>query len=155
MDLVRLRDCFQRKPTPDSFDHSEADIMNKSGQKPTAAELRILQILWDEGPTTVRAVHRRISEESDLSYTTILKMLQIMHGKGLVSCDKSQRAHVYQPTEEREATQRHLLKDFLSRVYQGSATRMVMQALGDAEPANPEELKALRKYLDTIETGDS
>lgn len=129
--------------------------MNKTGQQPTTAELRILQILWDEGPTTVRAVHRRISEESDLSYTTILKMLQIMHGKGLVDCDKSERAHVYAPTQERETTQRHLLKDFLSRVYQGSATRMVMQALGDAKPADPDELKALRAYLDDLEDSQS
>jgi predicted transcriptional regulator len=88
----------------------------------------------------VREVHERIASDQGLSYTTTLKQMQIMHGKGLLERDDSQRAHVFHAVIGEDETQRVMLDDFMSRVYEGSASRLVMQALGMSRAANPEEL---------------
>jgi len=110
---------------------------------PTPSELRILKHLWDEGPSTVREVHQHIAQELGLSYTTILKQMQIMHGKGLVERDDSQRAHVFKAVSGRLETQQAMLSDFMSRVYEGSASRLVLQALGISRPASAHELEQI------------
>lgn len=114
---------------------------------PTPSELRILHCLWNEGPMTVREVHDRLGVVADLSYTTILKQLQIMYEKGLVKRDTGQRAHVFFPTSTREQTQKRMLDDFTSRVYGGSTSRLVLQALGMSRPANPQELEEINRLI--------
>lgn len=111
--------------------------------QPTASELKILRVLWQFGPVTVRQVHEEINRDENLSYTTVLKQLQIMTGKGLVERDTGARAHVYKPVRSKLQTQREMLGDFMSRVYDGSPSRLVMQALGMSRPASADELKEI------------
>lgn len=126
---------------------------------PTPSELKILKCLWSHGPSTVREVHERIAADQHLSYTTILKQMQIMHAKGLVERDDSQRAHVFRAVTGEDETQRVMLDDFMTRVYEGSASRLVMQALGMSRPARPEELaeidSLIRKLRQSGETTES
>lgn len=117
---------------------------------PTKSELKLLQLLWMHGPATVRDIHNLITEESGVSYTTVLKQLQIMHEKGLVRRETSSRAHWYTASVEREATCRSMLDDFMQRVYQGSASEMVIQALGMSRPASREELEEIQKLIDSM-----
>lgn len=117
---------------------------------PTDAELEILNILWEQGPVTVRHVHEQISRTKLTQYTTVLKMLQIMAGKGLVRRDEEQRAHVYQAAKPREWTQRQLAGDLLKRAFGGSARSLVMGALS-ARKASREELAEIRQLLDEYE----
>ncbi len=114
---------------------------------PTPSELRILKSLWNDGPSTVREVHERTASEQGLSYTTTLKQMQIMHGKGLLERDDSQRAHVFRAVIGEDETQRVMLDDFMSRVYEGSASRLVMQALGMSRAANPDELAEIDSLI--------
>ena len=124
--------------------------------KPTASELRILQHLWKEGPSTVREVHRSLGGYENVSYTTILKQLQIMHEKGLVSREASGKAHRYRAETSRDETQRSMLDDFVQRVYHGSASELVVQALGMSKPASKKELAEIEELLATIKKrGDS
>jgi predicted transcriptional regulator len=116
--------------------------------RPTSAELDLLQVLWDLGPSTVRQVFEVMAQDQSVGYTTVLKTLQIMHQKGLVERDDSERAHIYQPSFSKEHTQRQLLSDFMGQVFDGSATQLVMQALGTSEPASREELARIRELLD-------
>ncbi len=121
--------------------------------RPTDAELAILRVLWQRGPSTVREVHEELSSSQDTGYTTILKLLQIMIDKGLVVRDESQRAHVYAARESEQRTQRQLLGDLIDRAFGGSPAKLVMQALS-ATKASSEELTAIRKLLEQIE-GDA
>jgi BlaI family penicillinase repressor len=102
--------------------------MTEKIAQPTDAELEILRVLWERGPSTVREVHEVISRTKPAGYTTILKLLQIMTEKGLVRRNEEQRAHVYEPQMAKEQTQRQLLGDLLERAFGGSATELVMQA---------------------------
>ncbi|TVQ41195.1 MAG: BlaI/MecI/CopY family transcriptional regulator [Wenzhouxiangella sp.] len=117
---------------------------------PTPSELKILQCLWHHGPATVRAVHERISTDGALSYTTTLKQMQIMHGKELVHRDDSQRAHIFSAAIDEAETQRVMLGDFMSRVYEGSASRLVMQALGISRPASATELEEIDRLVQKL-----
>lgn len=114
--------------------------------KPTDGELAILSVLWALGPSTVRQVHDELLRERDLGYTTVLKMLQVMTDKGLVVRDESERTHVYAPAESQAQTQRHLVEDLLGRAFNGSALKLVMQALS-ASKATPEEIAEIRRQL--------
>ncbi|WP_242926155.1 BlaI/MecI/CopY family transcriptional regulator [Pontibacter vulgaris] len=121
-------------------------------QKPTESELEILQVLWQNGPSTVRFVHEELSKTKEAGYTTTLKIMQIMAEKGMVEPDKSSRSHVYRPLLTEEATQRKLLDRFLDTTFRGSAMKLVMQALGNHQ-TSPEELDEIRNLLDKLEGG--
>ncbi|HSC28443.1 MAG TPA: BlaI/MecI/CopY family transcriptional regulator [Vicinamibacterales bacterium] len=115
--------------------------------RPTDAELAILRVLWERGPSTVRQVHDVLSRERPGAYTTTLKLLQIMTEKGLVRRDESDRTHVYQPRLTEGQTQRQLVRDLLDRAFGGSASKLVMQALA-AKRASPVELARIRRLID-------
>ena len=120
--------------------------------KPTEAELAILQVLWQRGPSTVRQVHQILSASRKTGYTTVLKFMQIMHEKGLVSRDETPYAHVYQARLPREQTQRTLVADLLDKAFEGSMSGLVMQALSSRK-ASSEELAEIRKILRNYERG--
>src|SRR3954470_6811336 len=107
--------------------------------KPTDGELAILQVLWRRGASTVKDVHKELESKRKIGYTTVLKLMQIMVEKGLVTRDESTFAHVYQAGIPQEQTQRRLVADLLERAFEGSTTRLVLQALA-AKKASPEEL---------------
>lgn len=115
--------------------------------RPTDAELAILRVLWQRGPSTVRQVHEVLSRERPAAYTTALKLLQIMAEKGLVERDERDRTHIYRARHGEEQTQRQLVRDLVDRAFGGSATKLVMQALA-ARRASPEELRDIRKAID-------
>ena len=114
--------------------------------KPTESELEILQILWQNGTATVRDVHEELAKTKDAGYTTTLKLMQIMNEKGLVTRDDSFKTHIYQPAVSREKTQKHLLGKMINSLFGGSATELVIQALGNHK-ASPDELEAIQKLL--------
>jgi predicted transcriptional regulator len=119
--------------------------------KPTEAELAILHVLWDKGVATVRDVHDALYRDEGGGYTTALKLLQIMHGKGLVERDDSQRAHVYRPAVSKERTQKRFLADLVTRVFDGSPSQLVLQALGGRTRATRAELDEIRNLLDKLD----
>lgn len=118
--------------------------------RPTDAELAILRVLWDRGPSTVRQVFEVLSAERELGYTTALKMLQIMDEKGLVQRDVSERVHVFSATWTQSQTQRSLLDDLLDKAFGGSSRSLVLQALATRQ-ASPADLAEIRKMLDQAE----
>ncbi len=120
--------------------------------RPTDAELAILRVLWEQGPSTVRQIQETLNRTRATGYTTVLKLLQIMTEKGLVRRDESQRTHVYQANRSQGQTQRQLVGDLLDRAFGGSAEKLVMQALA-ARKASPEELAQIRELLDRLEGG--
>ena len=120
--------------------------------RPTDAELAILNVLWAQGACTVRDVHQRLSQERDMGYTTVLKLMQIMFDKGLVTRDDSQRSHVYKARQKEQTTQRMLVTDLLARAFGGSTEKLVMQALS-AKKASKDELAEIRRLLDELEGG--
>ena len=130
------------------------DTAAKPTPRPTDAELAILRVLWERGPSTVREVHDRLNVERETGYTTVLKFLQIMLEKGLVERDDAQRTHVYRAATEPDETRRELVEDLADRAFGGSAMRLVMQALS-AKPASAEELAQVRRLLDELERGDA
>lgn len=115
--------------------------------KPTESELQILHVLWARGPSTVREVHEALYRDEGAGYTTALKLLQVMHGKGLVERDDSQRAHVYRAVASKESTQHRFLDDMVQRVFDGSASQLVLHALGNNPRASREELAEIRALL--------
>ncbi len=125
---------------------------NRSSSRPTDAELEILSVLWRNGPSTVRDVHAAINALKPTGYTTVLKFLQIMIDKSLVRRDESERAHVYEARFGQEQTQRQLLDDLLERAFEGSASKLVMQALS-SEKATTEELAEIKRLLKKAERG--
>lgn len=127
-------------------------MRKRSLPKPTEAELAILNVLWDKGPTTVREVHEELKSERKTGYTTILKLLQIMHEKDLVRRDESSRSHIYHPRMGREQTQRLLVGDLLDRAFGGSVCSLVAQALS-AKRASRGELAEIGKLLKGMKTG--
>jgi predicted transcriptional regulator len=122
--------------------------------RPTDAELAILNVLWQRGPSTVRDVHQELSTSQGSGYTTVLKLLQIMTEKGLVVRDESQRAHVYATRISERRTQRQLLGDLVDRAFGGSSAKLVLHALSD-RPASSQELRNIRALLDQLEKGDA
>lgn len=128
-------------------------MAKKGVPRPTEAELQILQVLWRRGASTVREVHEELCRRERTGYTTALKLLQVMFGKGLVERDDSQRAHVYAPAMSKDFTQRQFVKDMLSRVFEGSPSQLMLHALGDTEAASPEELARIRDVISRLEQG--
>jgi BlaI family penicillinase repressor len=117
---------------------------------PTDAELEILTVLWSLGPSTVRDVHEVLSRRKPTQYSTVLKFMQIMTEKGLVRRDDAERAHVFEPAQPMQATQKQLAGDLLERAFNGSARSLMMGALA-ARKASKKELAELRKLLDECE----
>ncbi len=117
--------------------------------KPTESELEILQILWEKKRCTVRDVHEVLTQNREAGYTTTLKLMQIMHEKGLVARDTSSKTHIYKALVNQQRTQQHLVSRMINNVFNGSASRMVMQALGNHK-ASKEELDAIKQYLDDL-----
>jgi BlaI family transcriptional regulator, penicillinase repressor len=117
--------------------------------KPTESELEILQILWKKGNASVREVHEELLATKEAGYTTTLKLMQIMHEKGLVKRDDSIKTHIYQPAVSKEKTQKQLLNKMINTVFGGSPGELVMQALGNHK-ASAEELEEIQKILDNL-----
>ena len=113
--------------------------------RPTDAELAILQVLWDRGPSTVRQVFESLADR-ETGYTTTLKLMQIMSEKGLVRRDETARTHVYAAAVSRDKTQQHLVRDLLDRAFGGSAASLVMQALS-SQPTSAEERREIEELI--------
>lgn len=120
--------------------------MNKAKSKPTSAELDILGVLWEKGPSTVRDVYQILSERKPMAYTTILKFMQIMHEKGIVTRDEQARAHIYRAVPTELQTQKSLVSDLLERAFRGSALKLVQHVL-ETKAATPDELAEIRKMI--------
>lgn len=119
--------------------------------EPTEAELEVLRVLWQLGDSTVRQVHEVLGRDNPVAYTTVLTTLQIMHQKGLVRRDASERAHVYAAALSQRKAQKRFLGKLLHRVFEDSAAELVMQALGSGKPASAEELAMIRARLNELE----
>jgi BlaI family penicillinase repressor len=118
--------------------------------KPTDSELEILNCLWVAGPSTVRAVHNQLANIKDVGYTTTLKLMQIMHDKGLLYRTEQGRSHIYVALLGKEETQQNLLGRLIQTAFQGSATQVVIQALTN-HTTTKEEITEVRRLLDEIE----
>jgi BlaI family transcriptional regulator, penicillinase repressor len=121
----------------------------KSQGKPTEAELAILGVLWSRGPSTVREVHEELQQQRESGYTTTLKMLQIMHAKGLVKREDSDRAHVFEAVPTAADAQRSIVTDLIDRVFGGSRPQLVLHAID--ENVTVEEIAEIRRVLDEAE----
>lgn len=119
--------------------------------KPTDAELEILRILWENGPSSVRLVNDQLNKRKETGYTTTLKIMQIMAEKGLVSRDTSQRTHIYQAVIPEAAVQEKLLDQVLDAAFRGSAGKLVLKVLGDHE-ASQTELDEIKELIRRIES---
>ena len=122
----------------------------KKQNKPTTAELEILDVLWEREQATVREVHEILSVRKPTAYTTVLKLLQIMDEKGLVERDKNAKAHVYRARQAQEQTQKNLVSDLLEKAFRGSALKLVQHVL-ETKPTSAEELKEIRKLITEAE----
>src|SRR4029078_11821223 len=114
---------------------------------PTKAELDILQVLWERGASTVRDVHAALYGSDCAGYTTALKLMQIMHAKGLVERDESQRAHIYRAGISKQRTQKRCVADIVARLCNVSPSQLALHALGSQPGASREELKEIRALL--------
>ena len=118
--------------------------------EPTKSELEILQVLWDLGPLTVRAVNTELQKQREVNYATTLKLMQIMAEKGMLIRDESQMKHVYSVTEEEQKTKSHLLAKFVDSMYKGSASKLVLQLLGNKKNSQ-QELEEVKNILKKLE----
>jgi BlaI family penicillinase repressor len=121
--------------------------MTRTPHRPTEAELEILRVLWERGPSTVRQVHESLAIARETGYTTTLKLMQIMADKGLVSRDESSRTHIYAAKASQETTQRQLVKDLVERAFGGSAKELVLRALSSHKTSDA-ELQEIRRLID-------
>lgn len=118
--------------------------------KPTVGELEILQILWKDGPSSVRSVNEKQSMLKQVGYTTTLKIMQIMNDKGLTVRDTSSRTHIYSAAIKEDTTKNNLLSRFIESTFQGSAAKLVMEALGNNN-TTARELDEIKALIDKIE----
>jgi BlaI family transcriptional regulator, penicillinase repressor len=118
--------------------------------EPTKSELEILQVLWEKGPLTVRDVNSELLKQKDVNYTTTLKLMQIMADKAILARDESQMKHIYSVAEDEQKTKEHLLDKFVDSMYKGSASKLVMQLLGNKNTSKQElqEIKDLLKKME-------
>ncbi|RZK19277.1 MAG: BlaI/MecI/CopY family transcriptional regulator [Pedobacter sp.] len=122
--------------------------MTNSNIKPTEGEMEILQVLWQKGIATVREVHEALNKK-DSGYTTTLKLMQIMHEKRMVERDTNQKTHIYKAIVNQDKTEKQLVTKMIDDVFNGSAARLVMQALGN-HSASADEIDEIKKYLDSL-----
>ncbi len=115
--------------------------------RPTDAELSILRVLWLKGACTVREVQDELNRQRPTGYTTVLKFLQIMTEKGLVTRDESKRSHVYSSKDSEDHTQRHLVRDLIDRAFGGSTAKLILQAVAVSD-LKAEELNEIRRLLE-------
>jgi BlaI family penicillinase repressor len=134
------------------FVRTNSYIDNKMEIKPTESELEILQIIWKKGECSVRDVHEELSKNKDAGYTTTLKLMQIMHDKGLVERDTTAKTHLYKAVITREQAQKTALDKIISTVFKGSTADLVIQALGH-QRASKDEIEAIKSYLRKVENG--
>lgn len=127
--------------------------MNQEFKKPTEKELEILQIMWKKGAVAVKDVHESMGGEQQNGYTTILKLMQIMHEKGLVTRQKSGKLHLYEAVATQEHTRQFIIDKMIHTVFQGSAMQLVMSALGNKK-SSKEELSQIKRYLEKLEGGE-
>ncbi len=118
--------------------------------KPTESEMAILQILWEEGPSTVREVHEILSGTKESGYTTTLKLMQIMHDKGMLSRNDESKTHIYSTLIKKESVQKQVVGNMIKGLFKGSSAKLVMHALGNHR-ASSEEISEIKKYLDEME----
>ncbi len=119
-------------------------------QKPTDAELEILQVMWVHGPSSVRFINDQLNQKREIGYTTTLKLMQIMLEKGLLQRDTENRSHIYEVTVSEEVTQQLLLDEFVENTFRGSAMKLVMQALGNHSTSDS-ELEAIKSLIQQLE----
>jgi len=122
--------------------------MDNQNIKPTEGEMEILQVLWQKGNATVREVHEALGKK-DSGYTTTLKLMQILHEKGMVERDTTQKTHIYKALVSQDKTEKQLVNKMIDNVFNGSAARLVMQALGN-HSASASEIDEIKKYLDSL-----
>jgi predicted transcriptional regulator len=128
-------------------------MAKKQIPKPTDSELEILQVLWLNGASTVKAVNDKLKEKREIGYTTTLKLLQIMFEKGLVQRNETERSHIYSSAIKQNDIQKVLIDKLLETAFGGSAANLVMQALGNSKTSK-EELEKIREYLNKIDRGE-
>jgi len=119
-------------------------------RKPTDSEVKILSVIWEHGPKTVREVYDLMSQKETIGYTTVLKFMQIMTEKGLLKRDASVRPQIFTAAQPKQQTQRVMLRDLLDRAFAGSAGSLALQALS-TKRSTPEELREIRALLDKLE----
>ena len=122
----------------------------QSPNAPTASELAILQLLWTNGPLSVKAIHEALERDKPIVYTTVLKTMQVMMERGMLDRVSEGRKHIYSALIKQDATQDKLLDTFLDKAFGGSATKLVMRALGQHTP-DKDELEELKAYIDSLE----
>lgn len=118
--------------------------------EPTKSELEILQVIWEIGPSTVRDVNNELLKQKDVNYTTTLKLMQIMADKGILARDESQMKHIYSVAEDEQKTKAHLLDKFVDSMYKGSASKLVMQLIGNKKTSQ-QELQEIKDMLKKLE----
>ena len=123
---------------------------NFKQSKPTESEMEILQVLWEQGPSTVRDVHEILSEKKESGYTTTLKLMQIMNEKGLLTRNDESKSHVYSAAVKKQSIQKQVVSKMIEGLFKGSSANLVMHALGNHR-ASKEEIREIKKYLDEIE----
>jgi predicted transcriptional regulator len=121
--------------------------------KPTEKELEILQVLWDKGPSSVKEVHHILGGDQKNGYTTVLKFLQIMFEKEIVSRQKNGKQHLYQALATKDNTKQQMVDKIINTVFEGSASQLILSALGNNK-SSKEELKEIRRYIDQLEGGE-
>ena len=119
-------------------------------RKPTESELEILQVIWQHGPSPVRFINDELNKKKQVGYTTTLKLMQIMLDKGLLKRKEDGRKHIYSAVIKEQETRNLLLGKFLESTFEGSAMKLVMQALGNHN-ASPSELQELKELIEKIE----
>lgn len=123
---------------------------NFKQNKPTESEMEILQVLWEQGPSTVRDVHEILSEKKESGYTTTLKLMQIMNEKGLLTRNDETKSHIYSPAVKKQSIQKQVVSKMIEGLFKGSSANLVMHALGNHR-ASKEEIREIKKYLDEME----
>lgn len=128
------------------MDNKELDIT----PEPTKAELEILQVLWQCGPSTVRTVNDVLKDKRPVQYTSTLRLMQLMVEKGLLKRDESNMKHVYMPVEEEQKTKSYLLDRFVNNMFNGSASKLMIQLLGNKKKSS-EELEEIKAFIAKLE----
>ncbi len=129
----------------------ENKVQSTDKIEPTKSELEILQVLWKYGPSNVRFVNNKLNESTrTVQYTSTLKLMQIMHAKGMLKRDDTNMTHIYSPAEAENKTKNYLLDRFVNSMYGGSASSLVMQLLGNKKTSK-KELKLIKDLLKDID----